>query len=152
MGNKGTLSLKREKQLAKIFDGLIDYRKVCGDKKILWGLINVGNILEKRDYDIYLALIQLLDDGILADKINEKAKNTFDTAITYLEERNVEGFNAYVAKILDDKIDIGLGDYEETLFKSVLGALNALFQIVFDKVDKAIIKYEEENPEKDKNE
>lgn len=148
MSDKGYLSNKREQRLARILDGLFDFRSKLKNKKILWGLINLGNALENNDYRMFLYIIRIVDDGILGKNPDPKVTAILDKALTYLENKDVDGFNAYVADVLAGAIDIPLITMEKEIFLSVLSLLKNLLGIALQKIDEAIAKSEAEDAPK----
>lgn len=144
MSDKGYLSTKREQRLARILDGLFDFKRLK-DKKILWGLINLGNALEKNDYKMFLFAIRILDDGILAKGMNIQAAAILDKALTHLENKDIEGFNNYVADLLAGVVDIPLITAEREIFLSVLNLFKNLLGVALTKIDEAIAKAELED-------
>lgn len=146
MSDKGYLSNKRERQLAKILDGLFDFNDKLKGKKIFWGLINIGSVLESNDYKLFLFTIRILDDGILAKGMNLQAAAILDKALSFLENKDIDGFNSYVADLLSGAIDIPLVTFEREIFLSVLNLFKNLIAITLTKVDEAIAKADAENP------
>ena len=144
MSDKGYLSNKREQRLAKILDGLFDFNTKLKGKKILWGLINLGSALEKNDYKMFLFAIRILDDGILAKGMNLQAAAVLDKALTYLENKDIDGFNNYVADLLAGAVDLPLVTFEREIFLSVLNLFKNLLGVALQKVDEAITKAETE--------
>lgn len=144
MSDKGYLTNKREKRFARALDGLFDFRRILPHKKILFGLINIQDFFERRDYNIFLVSIRLVDDGILAKDMNIQAAAVFDRALGYLEENNIDAFNDYVAELLAGRIDIPLVQNDKAIFLNVLTLMKSLIAMVRDKVEAAIAAAEAE--------
>jgi len=145
MSDRGYLSNKRERQLAKILDGLFDFNSKLKDKKIFWGLINIGSVLENNDYKLFLFAIRILDDGILAKGMNLQAAAILDKALSFLEAKDIEGFNNYVADLLSGVVDIPLVTFEKEIFLSVLNLFKNLLGVALSKIDEALAKAEAES-------
>lgn len=159
MSNKGYLTNAREKGFAKVLDHLFDFKKIVPDKKVLFGLINIQDFLEKRDYNIFLLCIRLIDDGLLAKDMNIQAAAQFDKALGYLENKDIDGFNEYVADLASGKIDIPLVDNDRAIFLNVLNLMKSLINMVVEKVKQAIAEvdaemagYEKKSDETEKTE
>jgi len=144
MGDKGYINAKREKKLAKALDGFFDFRKMLGNRKLLFGIINVGNTLERNDYGIFLTLIRVLDDGIIGKNMNIQAAAVLDRALTFLEEKDLDGFNDYVSGVLAGKIDIPLINNDKLAFLAVLNAMKSLLNLAIDRFNQAVASAENE--------
>lgn|GEM_PF-4908570 len=145
MSDKGYLSNKREKRLARALDGFFDFKKIFGQKKILFGLINVGNTLEKNDYGIFLALMRVLDDAIVGRNMNIQAAAVLDNVLTFLETKDLDGFNGYVAGLLAGEINIPLVQDDKAAFLNVLNALKSLLNLAIARFETAVATSEAED-------
>ena len=147
MTEKGFLNEKREKRAARILDGLFNFKKIVGDKKVLWGLINAGIFLEKNDYKGFLWTIRLLDNVVLASQTNTKAGVLLDQALTLLENKDIDGFNDLVAGMVAGVVDIPLVDNDKQIFLSVLTLLKASINKFLAKINEVAALSEAEEKE-----
>jgi len=105
MSNLGYLSEKREKQLAKFLDASIDFDKLFGEKKVLFGLIRIGSVIEKNDRKLFLTTISYLDDYFIGKNPNEVVVKEIEEIFVLLEEKNITGFIDKISILLANIID-----------------------------------------------
>ncbi len=117
---------------------MFDFKTILPDKKVFFGLINLQDFFEKRDYNIFLACVRLIDDGLLAKNMNIQAAAIFDKALGYLEEGDIASFNGYVSDLLAEKIDIPLVDNDKEIFLNVLNLMKSIINMVRNRVVAAI--------------
>ena len=146
MSDRGYLSTKTEKRWARALDGFFDFSTIKKEIKILWGIVNikVGNTIERNDYKAFLWLISLIDDAIIGKNVNPDIKKILDNVLSFLEAKDLDGFNNYIAEIIAGKVDIPLVENDKAFFVQTLSMFNALLNFALSKVDEAIQKAEEE--------
>lgn len=143
MSNKGYLSERREKQLAKILDAAVDFDEILKTKKIL-GVIKIGNVLERHDRQLFQFLIATVDDSLIGKDADSTKVEMFEKAISFLENEDYQGFADHVAGILEGTIDIPYIDYDRQIYLAVLMLFNGIMGKCIDKIEKLIAKAEAE--------
>lgn len=134
MSNLGNLSEKREKQLAKFLDAMIDFDELLGSKTILFGLVKIGPLIEKKDRVIFLTVISYLDDYFIGRNPKQEVVNEIESIFILLENKDINGFVEKVSGILAGIIDIPLVDYDKQIFTSILSLMNGIIGHTIDKV------------------
>lgn len=118
MGDKGLLSKKREKWVAKFLDSLFYFGKI-------------GEIFDRT---VFLGIIVFLDDFILVGKYSTKLKEIFDEFITLIEARDYLGLDAYVAEKVAELVNTPLGDVaEKAVLVNAMAFLNSYIQMAVEK-------------------
>ncbi len=133
----GYISKERLKRLSKACDGWFDFNKIFGDKKIFFGLVKVGKTAEKVDDKFFLFLFTLLNKMVSKDQ-NIQAAAVLDKMLDFLEARDIDGFNGYVAGLLAAQYDLPLVKDDKALFLSVLNAFKEALNYVIDEFDQAV--------------
>lgn len=144
MGDKGYLKEKRENAIAKLLDAEIDFNELLKDQKKILGIFSFGNFLEKNDRKIFKFLLATLDDHVIGKEPKEEVVDEIETALTFLENEDVQGFSDYVANVLSGLINTPFEAYEKQIFLSVLMMFNGLIGKAVDKINAKIEEAEKE--------
>lgn len=134
MSNLGYLSEKREKQLAKFLDAMIDFDKLLGSNTVLFGLIKIGPLIEKKDRMLFLTSISYLDDYFIGKNPKQEVVDEIESIFILLENKDINGFVDKVSVILTGLVDIPLIDYDKQIFTGILSLMNGIIGRTIDKV------------------
>ena len=134
MGDNGFLTNAMEKDIAKFLDGLVDFDKLLKSKKIIFGLISIGSLLERKDRALFEFMVAYLDDEIVCKTANTELKIKVNEFYILLKNRDVNGIIEYSSKQLATVVDIPFIDYEEQVFKSVLMFTSGIINKSLDKL------------------
>lgn len=145
MGDKGYLKEKRENAIAKLLDAEIDFNELLKDQKKILGIFSFGNFLEKNDRKIFKFLLATLDDHVIGKEPKEEVVKEIETALTFLENEDIQGFSDYVAGILSGLITTPFEAYEKQIFLSVLMMFNGLIGKAVEKINAKIEEAEKED-------
>lgn len=144
MSDAGYLTSKREGVIAKILDSAIDFDELLKNKKKLFGIFNLGNFMERNDRKIFKAMLSILDDKVIGANPNQEIKDEIDKALGFLENKDIDGFNLYVASVLENRINTPFGIMERQIFLSVLMMFKGLIGKAIEKVEILIAKADAE--------
>jgi hypothetical protein len=115
---------------SKFLDGLIDFKKLLGDKNISFLLIfkiNVGKILEKYDRTAYVKLFEFLNQLYSEGKISDEIGNLIKEILKAWDDDSQDELITVLATTIAGKVKILDNDTQETAFiKSSLMTLSAL--------------------------
>ena len=100
MGDNGFLTNAMEKDIAKFLDGLVDFDKLLKSKKIIFGLISIGSLLERKDRALFEFMVAYLDDEIVGKTANTELKIKVNEFYILLKNRDVNGIIEYSSKQL----------------------------------------------------
>jgi hypothetical protein len=143
MGDGGFLSKKRELAIAKFLDAEVDCNKLFGEKK-LFGLIRIGNYMERNDRKIFQFGVAILDDKILSKNATPERIAAIEKALTMLENHDVSGFIDYIAGVFSGIIDIPYTTSEKQLFLGVFMLFSGMINRTIEAIEKAIAEAEKE--------
>jgi len=144
MSNLGYLSEKRERQLAKFLDASIDFDELFGEKKILFGLIRIGSIIEKNDRKLFLTAVSYLDDYFIGKNPNEVIVKEIEEIFNLLEEKNVIGFIDKVSELFACIVDIPIIESEKQIFAGLLSIMSGIIGNTIDKIKNITAKADAE--------
>lgn len=144
MSNIGYLSEKREETIAKILDALIDFDELLKNQKKIFGIFSLGHFMEKNDRKIFKSMLTILDDKVIGKNPNQDVKDFIDKSLSFLENKDIVGFDNYVSGILEGVIETPFPILEKQIFISVLTMFNGLIGKAIEKVEVLIAKADAE--------
>lgn len=144
MSNIGYLSEKREETIAKILDALIDFDELLKNQKKIFGIFSLGHFMEKNDRKIFKSMLTILDDKVIGKNPNQDVKDFIDKSLSFLENKDIVGFDNYVSGILEGVIETPFPISEKQIFISVLTMFNGLIGKAIEKVEVLIAKADAE--------
>ena len=144
MSNIGYLSEKREETIAKILDASIDFNELLKNQKKIFGIFSLGHFMEKNDRKIFKSMLTILDDKVIGKNPNQDVKDFIDKSLSFLENKDIVGFDNYVSGILEGVIETPFPILEKQIFISVLTMFNGLIGKAIEKVEVLIAKADAE--------
>ena len=144
MSNIGYLSEKREETITKILDALIDFDELLKNQKKILGIFSLGHFMEKNDRKIFKSMLTILDDKVIGKNPNQDVKDFIDKSLSFLENKDIVGFDNYVSGILEGVIETPFPILEKQIFISVLTMFNGLIGKAIEKVEVLIAKADAE--------
>lgn len=144
MSNIGYLSEKREETIAKILDASIDFNELLKNQKKILGIFSLGHFMEKNDRKIFKSMLTILDDKVIGKNPNQDVKDFIDKSLSFLENKDIVGFDNYVSGILEGVIETPFPISEKQIFISVLTMFNGLIGKAIEKVEVLIAKADAE--------
>lgn len=144
MSNIGYLSEKREETIAKILDASIDFNELLKNQKKILGIFSLGHFMEKNDRKIFKSMLTILDDKVIGKNPNQDVKDFIDKSLSFLENKDIVGFDNYVSGILEGVIETPFPILEKQIFISVLTMFNGLIGKAIEKVEVLIAKADAE--------
>lgn len=144
MSNIGYLSEKREETIEKILDALIDFDELLKNQKKIFGIFSLGHFMEKNDRKIFKSMLTILDDKVIGKNPNQDVKDFIDKSLSFLENKDIVGFDNYVSGILEGVIETPFPILEKQIFISVLTMFNGLIGKAIEKVEVLIAKADAE--------
>ena len=144
MSNIGYLSEKREETIEKILDALIDFDELLKNQKKIFGIFSLGHFMEKNDRKIFKSMLTILDDKVIGKNPNQDVKDFIDKSLSFLENKDIVGFDNYVSGILEGVIETPFPISEKQIFISVLTMFNGLIGKAIEKVEVLIAKADAE--------
>ena len=144
MSDAGYLTSKREETIAKILDASVDFTDLLKSQKRLLGIFSLGNFMERNDRKIFKAMLSILDDKVIGKNPSEEVKVAVDSALSFLENNDILGFDNYVAGVLERTIETPFAPFERQIFVSVLTMFNGLIGKAIQKAEVLIAKADAE--------
>ena len=144
MSDAGYLTSKREETIAKILDASVDFTDLLKSQKRLLGIFSLGKFMERNDRKIFKAMLSILDDKVIGKNPSEEVKVAVDTALLFLENNDIIGFDNYVAGVLERTIETPFAPFERQIFLSVLTMFNGLIGKAIQKAEVLIAKADAE--------
>ena len=144
MSDAGYLTSKREETIAKILDASVDFTDLLKSQKRLLGIFSLGNFMERNDRKIFKAMLLILDDKVIGKNPSEEVKIAVDSALSFLENNDILGFDNYVAGVLERTIETPFAPFERQIFVSVLTMFNGLIGKAIQKAEVLIAKADAE--------
>jgi hypothetical protein len=144
MSDAGYLTSKREETIAKILDASVDFTDLLKSQKRILGIFSLGNFMERNDRKIFKAMLSILDDKVIGKNPSEEVKIAVDTALSFLENNDILGFDNYVAGVLELTIETPFAAFERQIFLSVLTMFNGLIGKAIQKAEVLIAKADAE--------
>lgn len=144
MSNAGYLTNKREAVISKILDEVIDFNELFKNRKKILGLFSLGKFMERNDRKIFMVILSILDDKVIGKNPNQNVKDTIDKALSFLENKDIVGFDNYVSEVLEGIIKTPFPTLEKQIFISVLTMFNGLIGKAVEKVEILIAKADAE--------
>ena len=144
MSNIGYLSEKREETIAKILDASIDFNELLKNQKKILRIFSLGHFMEKNDRKIFKSMLTILDDKVIGKNPNQDVKDFIDKSLSFLENKDIVGFDNYVSGILEGVIETPFPISEKQIFISVLTMFNGLIGKAIEKVEVLIAKADAE--------
>lgn len=144
MSDAGYLTSKREETIAKILDASVDFTDLLKSQKRILVIFSLGNFMERNDRKIFKAMLSILDDKVIGKNPSEEVKIAVDTALSFLENNDILGFDNYVAGVLERTIETPFAPFERQIFLSVLTMFNGLIGKAIQKAEVLIAKADAE--------
>ena len=144
MSDAGYLTSKREETIAKILDASVDFTDLLKSQKRILGIFSLGNFMERNDRKIFKAMLSILDDKVIGKNPSEEVKVAVDSALSFLENNDILGFDNYVAGVLERTIETPFAPFERQIFLSVLTMFNGLIGKAIQKAEVLIAKADAE--------
>ena len=144
MSDAGYLTSKREETIAKILDASVDFTDLLKSQKRLLGIFSLGNFMERNDRKIFKAMLSILDDKVIGKNPSDQVKIAVDSALSFLENNDILGFDNYVAGVLERTIETPFAPFERQIFVSVLTMFNGLIGKAIQKAEVLIAKADAE--------
>ena len=144
MSDAGYLTSKREETIAKILDASVDFTDLLKSQKRLLGILSLGKFMERNDRKIFKAMLSILDDKVIGKNPSDQVKIAVDSALSFLENNDILGFDNYVAGVLERTIETPFAPFERQIFVSVLTMFNGLIGKAIQKAEVLIAKADAE--------
>ena len=144
MSDAGYLTSKREETISKILDASVDFTDLLKSQKRILGIFSLGNFMERNDRKIFKAMLSILDDKVIGKNPSEEVKVAVDSALSFLENNDILGFDNYVAGVLERTIETPFAPFERQIFLSVLTMFNGLIGKAIQKAEVLIAKADAE--------
>ena len=144
MSDAGYLSIKRDETISKILDASVDFTDLLKSQKRILGIFSLGNFMERNDRKIFKAMLSILDDKVIGKNPNQDVKDFIDKSLSFLENKDIVGFDNYVSGILEGVIETPFPILEKQIFISVLTMFNGLIGKAIEKVEVLIAKADAE--------
>ena len=144
MSDAGYLTSKREETIAKILDASVDFTDLLKSQKRILGIFSLGNFMERNDRKIFKAMLSILDDKVIGKNPSDQVKIAVDSALSFLENNDILGFDNYVAGVLERTIETPFAPFERQIFLSVLTMFNGLIGKAIQKAEVLIAKADAE--------
>ena len=144
MSDAGYLTSKREETISKILDASVDFTDLLKSQKRILGIFSLGNFMERNDRKIFKAMLSILDDKVIGKNPNQDVKDFIDKSLSFLENKDIVGFDNYVSGILEGVIETPFPILEKQIFISVLTMFNGLIGKAIEKVEVLIAKADAE--------
>ena len=129
---------------AKILDAAIDFDKIFPEKKILFGLIKVGSLMERKDRALFKLGVTCLVESAQRQGNSKVYLDEITKAFSFLRNQDIQGFTDYVAGVLSGEIDIPYTDSDKQIFLGILMLFNGLLFKVVKKIEQLIAEAEAE--------
>ena len=144
MSDAGYLTSKREETISKILDASVDFTDLLKSQKRILGIFSLGNFMERNDRKIFKAMLSILDDKVIGKNPSDQVKIAVDSALSFLENNDILGFDNYVAGVLERTIETPFAPFERQIFLSVLTMFNGLIGKAIQKAEVLIAKADAE--------
>ena len=89
-------------------------------------------------------MLTILDDKVIGKNPNQDVKDFIDKSLSFLENKDIVGFDNYVSGILEGVIETPFPILEKQIFISVLTMFNGLIGKAIEKVEVLIAKADAE--------
>lgn len=125
-------------------DASINFDELFKNKKKLFGIINVGRVVEKNDRKVFAKLVAILYDSLVKSEADEEKIKTIDNALNHLKNGEIQQFCDHISEVLSGTIDLPFTNADKQIYHGILLVFNGMILKLINKAEEKIKAMQDE--------